>query len=52
MLSENDNTVYRNKLNELVNDYNNTKHSSFKMTPLEASRKENEKKFIIICIQI
>ena len=44
MLSENNNTVYWNKLNELVNDYNNTKHSSVKMTPLEASRKENKKK--------
>ena len=43
MFSENNNTVYWFKLDELVNDYNNTKHSSIKMTPLEASKK-NEKK--------
>ena len=29
-------------LDELVDDYNNTKHSSVKMTPNEASKKENE----------
>ena len=52
MFSENNNTVYWNKLDELVSDYNNTKHSSIKMTSLEASKKENEKKFIIFCIQI
>ena len=44
MFSVNNNTVYWDKLDELVNDYNNTKHSSIKMTPLEASKKENEKK--------
>ena len=44
MFSENNNTVYWNKLDELVYDYNNTRHSSIKMTPLEASKKENEKK--------
>ena len=44
MFSENNNTVYWHKLDKLVNDYNNTKHSSIKMTPLEASKKENEKK--------
>ena len=53
MFSVNNNTVYWDKLDELVNDYNNTKHSSIKMTPLEASKKENEKKkFIIIYIRI
>ena len=45
MFSANNNTVYRDKLDKLVDDYNNTKHSSIKMTPTEASKKENEKKF-------
>ena len=44
MFSENNNTVYWDKLDELVNDYNNRRHSSIKMPPLEASKKENEKK--------
>ena len=43
MFSENNNTVYWKKLNKLVDDYNNTVHSSIKMTPTEASKKENEK---------
>ncbi|XP_065681372.1 uncharacterized protein LOC136095084 [Hydra vulgaris] len=30
--------------NEMVNQYNNTKHSSIKMTPAEASDKKNENK--------
>ena len=29
-------------LPELVEDYNNTVHSSIKMTPIEASKKKNE----------
>ena len=44
MFSANNNTVYWVKLEELVDDYNNTKHPSLKMTPIEASKKENEKK--------
>ena len=44
MFSANNNTLYWDKLEELVNDYNNTKHSSIKMTPIEASKKENEEK--------
>ena len=43
MFSENKNTVYWDKVNKLVNDYNNTRHSSIKMSPLEASKKDNEK---------
>ena len=27
---------------KLVNDYNNKKHSSIRMTPVEASKKKNE----------
>ena len=44
MFSANNNTVYWDKLKDLVDDYNNTKNSSIKMTPIEASKKENEKK--------
>ena len=44
MFSANNNTVYWDKLDKLVDDYNNTKHSSIKMTPTEASEKENEEK--------
>ena len=36
------NTMYLNMLPKLVNQYNNTKHSSIKMTPIEASNKKNE----------
>ena len=43
MFTTNNNTVYWDKLDKLVNDYNNTKHSSIKMTPVEASKKKNEK---------
>ena len=43
MFSANNNTVYWDKLDKLVDDYNNTKHSSIKMTPTKASKKENEK---------
>ena len=34
--------VYIDILPDLVKDYNNTKHSSIKMTPVEASKKKNE----------
>ena len=44
MFSANNNTIYWDKLDKLVDDYNNRKHSSIKMTPTEASKKENEKK--------
>ena len=43
MFSTNNNTVYWDKLEKLVNDYNNRKHSSIKMSPAEASKKGNEK---------
>jgi len=33
---------YIDVLNEFVSKYNNTRHSSIKMTPVEASKKENE----------
>lgn len=36
------NTVYCDKIDGLVDQYNNTKHSSVEMTPVEASEKKNE----------
>ena len=36
------NTQYLDMLPKLVKKYNNTKHSSIKMTPIEASKKKNE----------
>ena len=47
MFTANNNTVYWDKLDKLVDDYNNTKHSSIKMTPNEASEKENEEKVFV-----
>ena len=43
MFSVNNNTVFVDKIDKLVNDYNNTRHSSIKMAPVEASKKKNEK---------
>ena len=42
MFSANNNTIYWDKLDKLVDDYNYTYHSSIEMTPTEASKKENE----------
>ena len=44
MFTVNNNTVYSDKIDKLVNDYNNSRHSSVKMTPVEASKKDNESK--------
>ena len=50
MFTANNNTVYWDKIDKLVDNYNNTKHSSVKMTPNEASKKENEEKvFVNLC---
>ena len=38
----NSTNVYLNQLSDLVKEYNNTRHSSIKMTPVKASKKENE----------
>ena len=38
----NSTNVYLNQLSDLVKEYNNTRHSSIKMTPVEASESENE----------
>ncbi|XP_065667586.1 uncharacterized protein LOC136087893 [Hydra vulgaris] len=40
--SANSTKKYIDVLDEMVNKYNNTKHSSIKMTPVEASDKKNE----------
>ena len=40
--SANSTNVYINVLPDLVREYNNTRHSSIKMTPTNASKKENE----------
>ena len=42
--SANNTRKYVDILDLLVNQYNNSNHSSIKMTPNEASRKENENK--------
>ena len=44
MFSANNNTVYWDKLEKLVDDYNDTYHSSIKMTSTKASKKESENK--------
>ena len=37
------NTVYLGTLPKMLKQYNNTKHGSIKMTPVEASKKKNER---------
>ena len=48
MFTANNNTVYWDKLDKLVDDYNNTKHSSVKMTPKKPVKKKMKKKFLLI----
>ena len=40
--SANSTNVYLNQLSDLVKEYNNIRYSSIKMTPVKASKKENE----------
>ena len=47
MFSANNNTVYWDKLDKLLDDYNNSYHSSIEMIPTEASKKVNEKQVFI-----
>ena len=42
--TENNNTIFYNILDELVNNYNNKYHSTIKMAPIEGSKKVNENK--------
>ena len=44
MFTLNNNTVYWDKIDNIVNNYNNLRHSSIKMSPVEASKKKNESK--------
>ena len=44
MFTTNNNTVYWDKIDKLVDDYNNTKQSSVKMKPIEVSKKKNKEK--------
>ena len=50
-LSANNTRKYIDVLDLLVNQNNNTIHSSIKMSPKKASRKENENKGWTNCIQ-
>ena len=42
--TENNNTIFYNIIDKLVNEYNNKYHRTIKMTPVEASKKINENK--------
>ena len=42
--TENNNIIFYNILDELLNNYNNKYHSTIKMTPIEGSKKINENK--------
>ena len=42
--TESNNTIFYNILDELVRNYNNKYHSTIKMSPIEGSKKVNEKK--------
>ena len=44
MFSARNDTTYIDKLEEILASYNNTKHSSIGMTPVQASKKDNERK--------
>ena len=42
--TENNNTIFYNIIDDLVNKYNNKYHSTIKMNPVEGSKKINENK--------
>ena len=44
MFSARNEMIYVDKLEEILADYNNTKHGSIGMTPVQASKKVNERK--------
>ena len=52
MFTVNNNTVYWDKIDKLVNDYNNARHSSIKMTPVEEAKRRMKVKFGLICTAI
>ena len=43
-MTENNTKKIIDVLDDLVNEYNNTEHSTIKMSPVEASKKENQEK--------
>ena len=43
-VTENNNTIFYNIIDKLVNEYNNKYHRTIKMTPLEASKKLMKRK--------
>ena len=45
MFSANNNTVYWDKIDKLVDDYNKIRHSSIKMKPVDASKRKMRKTF-------
>ena len=52
MFTTNNNTVYWDNIDKLVNDYNNVRLSSSKMSPNKASKKKMRKKFLLIYMVI
>ena len=42
--TENNNTIFYNIIDNLVNEYNNKYHSTIKMTPVEGSKKLMKRK--------
>ena len=52
MFSQNNNTVYFNRRDKLVNDYNNTRHSSIKITSVTARKKKMRNNFRLIYMEI
>ena len=42
--TENNNTIFYNIIDKLVNEYNNKYHRAIKMTPVEASKKLMKRK--------
>ena len=42
--TENNNAIFYNIIDKLVNEYNNKYHTTIKMIPVEASKKINENK--------
>ena len=50
--TQNNNTIFYNIIDDLVNEYNNKYHSTIKMSPIEGSKKINEKKIKMFIILI
>ena len=48
--TENNNTIFYNIIDDLVNEYNNKYHSTIKMTAIEGSKKLMKRKYKISII--